>query len=195
MIIPREDFSILIHILTNQPYTDLNSEELSYIAGFLDGDGCITAQIVKKQDYVLKYQIRVSIIFYQKNRRVYFLKWLKSKIGVGTIRSKTSDNVSEYTIVGIKNVVPVLQLLESKLHLKREQANLVLKISELIPQIKNNKEKFILLCEMVDIVGRLNDSKTRKISALTVKQLFENEKVPVETEIVSLDENECDQDK
>ena len=48
---------------------------------------------------------------------------------------------------------------------------------------------------MVDIVGRLNDSKTRKISALTVKQLFENEKVPVETEIVSLDENECDQDK
>ena len=44
----------------------LSPIELSYIAGFLDGDGSIYAQIVKRYDYRLKFQIRVSITFYQK---------------------------------------------------------------------------------------------------------------------------------
>lgn len=44
----------------------LSPVETSYIAGFLDGDGSIYAQIVKRPDTRLKFQIRVSIAFYQK---------------------------------------------------------------------------------------------------------------------------------
>jgi intein-encoded DNA endonuclease-like protein len=44
----------------------LSPLELSYIAGFLDGDGSIYAQIIKRSDYRLGFQIRVSITFYQK---------------------------------------------------------------------------------------------------------------------------------
>ena len=47
----------------------LSPVELSYIAGFLDGDGSIYAQIVKRSDYRLKFQIRVSISFHQKTTR------------------------------------------------------------------------------------------------------------------------------
>jgi hypothetical protein len=47
----------------------LTPMELSYIAGFLDGDGSIYAQIVKRADYRLRFQIRVSIGFYQKTTR------------------------------------------------------------------------------------------------------------------------------
>ena len=47
----------------------LSPVELSYIAGFLDGDGSIYAQIVKRSDYRLKFKIRVSITFYQKTTR------------------------------------------------------------------------------------------------------------------------------
>ena len=36
----------------------LSPMELSYIAGFLDGDGSIYAQIVKRPDYRLRFQIR-----------------------------------------------------------------------------------------------------------------------------------------
>ena len=47
----------------------LSPMELSYIAGFLDGDGSIFAQMVKRDDYKLGFQIRVSISFFQKTTR------------------------------------------------------------------------------------------------------------------------------
>ena len=48
----------------------LSPIELS-IAGFLDGDGSIYAQIVKRYDYRLKFQIRVSIT-HQKTNDIVF---------------------------------------------------------------------------------------------------------------------------
>ncbi len=159
----------------------LTREERFYIAGFLDGDGCINAQIIQRKDYVLKYQIRVSITFFQKTKRLNFLQWLQKKIGCGTIRSKT-DGVSEYTIVGLTDVCDVLKTLEPILRLKREQAKLVLKICNNLPLVENNPHKFYNLCELVDTFGLLNDSKKRKITALVVQQNLNILKVPVETE-------------
>jgi len=48
---------------------DISEKEKSYIAGFLDGDGCVNAQIVRREDYRLRFQIRVSITFFQKTKR------------------------------------------------------------------------------------------------------------------------------
>jgi len=42
----------------------LTKEDIIYLAGFIDGDGCILAQIVNRPDYKLKFQIRLSIILY-----------------------------------------------------------------------------------------------------------------------------------
>lgn len=47
----------------------LTKLDYAYIAGFLDGDGSILAQLVRRTDYRLGFQIRVSITFYQKNTR------------------------------------------------------------------------------------------------------------------------------
>ena len=44
----------------------LTETQAAYIAGFLDADGSIITQIVSRKDYVLKFQIRVSVIFIQK---------------------------------------------------------------------------------------------------------------------------------
>lgn len=46
----------------------LTTLECAYIAGFLDGDGCINAQLVRREDYVLKFQIRYTITFFQKKK-------------------------------------------------------------------------------------------------------------------------------
>ena len=43
--------------------------DYSYLAGLIDGDGCILAQIVKREDYKYKYEIRVSVTLYQKTKR------------------------------------------------------------------------------------------------------------------------------
>lgn len=41
----------------------------AYIAGFLDGDGCILAQIVRNTSHRFKFQIKVAIVLYQKTSR------------------------------------------------------------------------------------------------------------------------------
>ena len=48
-------------------------DNLPYIAGFLDGDGCVLAQIVRGSDYKYKHTIRVSITFFQKKSRYWFI--------------------------------------------------------------------------------------------------------------------------
>ena len=73
--------------------------EKAYLAGFLDGDGSIMAQIIPDNTYKLKFYIRVSIIFYQKKKRHWFILKLHKIIKKGTIRIR-NDNISEYTITG-----------------------------------------------------------------------------------------------
>ena len=70
MAIPRE-INLLVSIISNirEKMRDITKEELSYIAGFVDGDGCILAQIVSRKDYKHNFQIRVSVILYQKSIR------------------------------------------------------------------------------------------------------------------------------
>ncbi len=147
----------------------ITRDEKFYIAGFLDGDGCINAQIIRKNDYVLKFQIRLTVTFFQKSTRAYFLDWLKNKIGVGSIRN--NRGVLEYTIVGIPNVMPFLKQLQPMIKLKSEQAKIVLQICETLPAVMktHNKQQFIDLCKLVDRVGELNDSKIRTMTALIVK--------------------------
>lgn len=48
---------------------ELSEPVKAYYAGFLDGDGSILAQLVRRQDYVYKFGIRMSIVFYQTTRR------------------------------------------------------------------------------------------------------------------------------
>ncbi|MGH2567176.1 MAG: LAGLIDADG family homing endonuclease, partial [Bacteroidota bacterium] len=63
----------------------MDSTILSYISGFLDGDGSIFFQIVPRKDYKQKFQIRTSVGFYQDSSNVRILEWLKEQIGAGYI--------------------------------------------------------------------------------------------------------------
>ena len=64
----------------------IDSTQLAYIAGFLDGDGSIFFQIVSRPDYKLKFQIRSPIAFYQDTRNSNILKWFKKIFESGYIR-------------------------------------------------------------------------------------------------------------
>ena len=61
--------------------TKLTEADLHYLAGFLDGDGSIMAQIVKGNSYKYGYSIRVTICFYQKTKRHWFLLKLRKLLG------------------------------------------------------------------------------------------------------------------
>jgi hypothetical protein len=161
----------------------ININIQNYIAGFLDGDGCINVQIVQRKDYILKFQIRFTITFFQKTSRHWFIIWLDKQLKNGIIR-KRNDGISEYTITGAQNVKNSLLWLMPLLQIKKPQAKLVLSIID--RQSKNQtKEDFITSCEMVDKIAEMNDSKKRtNVSDIVKKVLLDNfdlNPFPVET--------------
>ena len=141
--------------------------DLLYIAGFLDGDGCIMAQLVTRTDYKMGYQIRLTIRFTQFLKRKIYLEKLKEIIGLGYIRTRNS--MCDYIITEPKNVYTFLRQVQPLLKIKQKQANLVLTIIEQLPLAKDSQTKFIKLAHLVDHVAFLNDSKTRKITAQVVE--------------------------
>nr|YP_009519391.1 hypothetical protein [Pseudocodium devriesii]AYC65394.1 hypothetical protein [Pseudocodium devriesii] len=148
----------------------LTSDEMAYIAGFLDGDGCLLAQLVRRKDYRYGYQVRISIYFYQKTKRHWFLLWLKKKLQYGTLR-KRKDGMSEYCIVGTQPVQKILTLLYRKLRIKHKLCKLILAIIEDLKDVQTS-EDFIKISTQVDKVAYFNDSKKRKITASVVKNFL-----------------------
>ena len=117
--------------------------DLLYIAGFLDGDGCIMAQLVTRTDYKMGYQIRLTIRFTQFLKRKIYLEKLKEIIGLGYIRTRNS--MCDYIITEPKNVYTFLRQVQPLLKIKQKQANLVLTIIEQLPLAKDSQTKFIKL--------------------------------------------------
>ena len=148
---------------------NLSHIQLAYLAGFIDADGSIFAQIKKRDDYILKFQVSLSIVFFQKKTRKHHLIQIQNEIGKGVLKER-NDGILELTLTGTNLVGSFLSLLKPFLRLKKKQANLMLKIIEQLPSIKNNSEKFIRLCELVDQIALLNDSKNRLITSERVKE-------------------------
>ena len=57
MVIPREELRIKNNMLKVKS-KDIDISNLCYIAGFLEGDGCILSQIVRRKDYKLGFELR-----------------------------------------------------------------------------------------------------------------------------------------
>ena len=151
----------------------MKDEEKAYIAGFLDGDGSIMAQLVARKDYKLKYQIRVSVVFYQKTSHQDFLLWLKEQLGYGYVRLR-NDGMSEYTIVGLREVEYVLTLLYPFLRLKKVLAKNVLDLIGQHPeQRKMTVSKLISLSKLVDKTASFKYSKKRTNTSVQVIAYFE----------------------
>ncbi len=146
-------------------------ETKAYIAGFLDGDGCLMAQLVKRNGYKFGYQIRLSIVFYQHEQNVKHLEWLKSVLKKGYIRIR-NDQMAEYTIVGINDVIKIIERILPHLRLKRKQANNLLKFDKL--PSRPTKDQFIKFCRLVDETAKYNFSKKRKIFTQQVIEYLAN---------------------
>ncbi|MDO8515014.1 MAG: hypothetical protein Q7S14_00805, partial [bacterium] len=86
------------------------------------------------------------------------------------------DGMSEYTIVGSKNVKKVLQLLSPYFRLKKKQAEIALKVISQMPGTgrKMTEEKLLNLAKDVDLFLELNYSKRRTNTSIKLKKFFES---------------------
>jgi len=149
---------------------DMDTTTKAYIAGFLDGDGCIMFQLVYRHDYVYKYQVRASVVFYQKTNNRWILEWLQKQFTIGYIRDR-NDDMTEYTIVGLRPVMETLDQLSPFLRLKKEHVKLARKIHALLPYRKHIHPKTLLKAAvLVDKYAQLNYSKKRKNTVVQVRE-------------------------
>jgi hypothetical protein len=145
-------------------------EDLAYIAGFLDGDGSIFAQIIRGKRYRYGFTVRFSIVFFQKKKQFWFILWLKAKLNVGYTRLR-SDFMGEYVITGLNDVERIIILLLPYLKIKKEVGNLVLKAISLKRDVKN-KEDFLILCDLIDRISTLTDGKIKRLNKEVVEKFL-----------------------
>lgn len=158
----------------------MTNEEKAYIAGFLDGDGCIMAQLVRRKDYIFGYQVRTSIVFYQNQTHQEILSWLKSMLDIGYIRQR-NDGMAEYTIVGLRDVRHIVALLLPFLRLKQELAQLIIHLIDSYPATMTPNE-LVRLGRLVDATAAFSYSKRRTNTVATVIDfLHQHDLFPVET--------------
>jgi hypothetical protein len=151
----------------------LTNEELCYIAGFLDGDGSVFAQIIPDSSYKFGFRIRTSMGYYQKKDKHWFLIQLQKKLdGHGYIRIKP-DGMGELIITATEPLTLMLNKLEPYVILKKPIVNLVLEIIEDKKQVKS-ADDFIRVCKKVDKTALLIYSKTRKYTSETVEAYLRN---------------------
>jgi LAGLIDADG endonuclease len=148
----------------------VDSTTLAYVAGFLDGDGSIFFQIVRRKDYRRKFQIRSSIAFYQKTEGARILYWLKKQFGCGYIRHRKTG-ISDYTVVESSEVKRILSLLKSHVKLKRKQLELGLQILHKLENAHTDAD-FLATCSLVDRFGKLNYSKKRTVTHAIVSEFL-----------------------
>ncbi len=155
---------------------------LAYIAGFLDGDGSIFFQLIRRKDYCHGFQIRTSLAFYQKTENEEILLWLKQQFSSGYIRRRKTG-ISDYTIVEPGEVRRILELLEPYVRLKKEHVRLGLEILERL-HLAEDATELVSLCRLVDRFQEINYSKKRTNTSAVVIDFLESRGylAPVETD-------------
>ncbi len=161
----------------------------AYIAGFLDGDGSIFFQLVRRSGYVYGYQIRASICFYQNTKNKDGLIWLKQQLGSGYLRDR-AGSMSDLAIVGYREVRRILLLVRPYVVFKKQQVEQALVLLDALKP-KHTPQELLAMAQMVDSFSTLNYSKKKSINAASVETFLESMgfMVPVTTEA---DEAEID---
>lgn len=121
-----------------------NDKELAYIAGFVDGEGCIT--ISKSRHHTknngVKTYFRATLNISQKNPEI--LEWIHEVLPFGYLEPPTKSIKTwcncwkliwtDYT------VLPILQSLLLFLRVKRQQAEIVIEFLENIEKYKGRHD-------------------------------------------------------
>jgi len=147
----------------------------AFIAGFLDADGSIYVRLKPNKSYRFGFQIAPYIVFFQKQDKVRILEHIKNLLIVGYLR-KRKDGIVEYTIGDVAGIKKVIKTVLPYIVLKKEQAELMLKILSYKKKVKNGKD-FLKLTKMVDRFGEINYSTKRSINSQKVKSYLEKEKL------------------
>ena len=143
----------------------ISPAQRAYLAGFLDGDGSIYAQLKPNPTYRFGFQIAAYIVLYQSQKSRNVFEKLCSMIKLGYLRER-KDGILEYIIGKTDAIRTFLRLVSPYLLLKKEQATLMSKILDSKEDVKDEKD-FAEVAKLIDRFRELNYSKKRKKRTIT----------------------------
>ena len=142
---------------------NISPSEAGFIAGFLEGDGCISAKISPTSGSYRTY-IVISFAQHPKNRIV--LEYLQKLIG-GYLNDYSHHEMSELVIRDRQSVKEILQRLHSFLISKKEQARLALMIIEILDRSSRGKQRpqteVIESVKLAEQIRLLNSNRKNKV--------------------------------
>jgi hypothetical protein len=145
----------------------LSKEQAAFVAGFLEGDGCISAKIAPTPHKRTPYRVRVIISFTQHTRNREILERIRSLLG-GSLDDYPSKKLSELTIRDRKRVCQILRLIHPYLVTKQRQSELAQEIIRIFNRGKRKVRSYLEpkeLLRMVEIaeeIRRLNSNRGNK---------------------------------
>lgn len=133
-----------------------------YIAGFFDGEGCISARVNNRG------QVIVTISIVQKGAHV--LREIKDYFEYGCLRrmsgeSRKTHNLWSYQVLGSEQKLDFLRIIYPHLIVKREQTELAIKLMTRFVDMGNPRSAKIPKDEKevrVELAKRITELKTIK---------------------------------
>ncbi len=144
---------------------------LSYIAGFLDGDGSLMLQIKKRKDGKLKRRFMCTICFYQDRRHEKPLYWIRKNLGIGYM-SRRNDGITELRINGFVQVKNIIKSLLPFLKFKKDQAKALHKAADLLSKKQNHRLSRSELLRLVKYIITIQNNNYITRRKKTKDELF-----------------------
>lgn len=160
----------------------MNAFQRAYIAGLLDGDGCIMLQLHERGKYRFLFRPKTVVILYQESRHHEDILYLKSLIGCGYVYRR-NDHMTEYRLEGHARVRELLRKLQPYVLFKKEQVAYMLKAIAILKKKHYTLDEFLKVCEYSDLISGNNYSTTtRKFTAQYVREELQKKGlIPVTT--------------
>ena len=134
----------------------INSNDIAYLAGIIDGEGSITISRAKdkKSSRKIQHLLKLSV----GNNSLFLLGWIKEKFGGNIHSNGGGENARCFRwCVGCKEAVPILKQVYPHLKIKNKQALVVFNFNQLLVErgfliddenFKEREELYIQLKEL-----------------------------------------------
>ena len=144
---------------------------LSYIAGFLDGDGSLMLQLKSRSDTSRGVRFMATICLYQDTVHAQPLLWMQETLKCGYV-SERSDGMTELRINGFAQVREILILLQPYIRFKVVQTQALIKACALLEQKFLRDMSPTELRTLVDLMFEIKAQNYKSKSALSKNEVL-----------------------
>jgi len=141
---------------------NISESEAAFIAGFLEGDGYISAKIGPTSE---SYRVRLIISFTQLTKNKIVLEYIQKLIG-GSMMDYPSRSMSELSIFDRNKVFEVLNILIPFLVSKKKQAQIGLEVIAILNKGKRgalrNSNDLLKAVKLAEAIRSLNSNRKNK---------------------------------